>query len=254
KIRLIVSAIIFLGVSAILADEDEILLWVQLDTETGKKTFSDGVSAPAYALPGQFYEKEHGRFEKEKQWRNPLDIVTAYKSREAGRTEFSHDRHFAAIKKTNCKICHEGDTEIGNTRYPSVSASASLEPHGNQSVGRFCSKCHGGSGSGEFTKKAFTSFGKKGDPNCAKCHVPESHGMDYTSAHGEYAEHGGQKKCKECHKGADRSSLAEKQQATAFKKSRLLLMKNPEDEKAFQVLLPDNFCRYCHVEDNKAWE
>ncbi|MDH5657693.1 MAG: hypothetical protein OEZ34_17390 [Spirochaetia bacterium] len=252
-LKKLAASIIFLGVSVIFAGEDDLLLWVQLDSKSGKTIFSDGSFAPEDALPGQFYEKGNGRFEKEKQWRNPLDIVVSYKSGKAGRVKFSHDRHFAAIKKTNCSICHEGDTQIGKTVFPSFSPTASLEPHGSQSVGRFCSKCHGGAGSA-FTTKTFNSFGKKGDLHCAGCHTPENHGMDYTSSHGEYAAYGGQIKCRECHKGADLSSPSERKQAMAFKKSRLLLMKNPEHEAAFQILLPDNFCRYCHIEDTKAWE
>ncbi|MFN3179965.1 MAG: hypothetical protein ACK41R_07460, partial [Thermus sp.] len=42
-------------------------------------------------------------------------------------------------------------------------------------------------------------------------------------------------------------------QVQAFQKAQLTLIRSPEDEKAFNAVLPPNFCAYCHGLDGKAW-
>ena len=240
--------------AAVFADGKEVLVWVTYDAEKNIKQFSNGHPAPAGATPGQFYEWEHGRPEKEKQWRSPLDIIQTYMPKNEGRAEFSHERHFAAVKEKNCKSCHEGDEGIGTLTYKSQAPNQAVEPHLEKSVGRFCSECHDGQKKIEARKEpVFTAFGRSGDENCMRCHAPKDHGTDYTQNHGEYVEDYGVRQCRECHRGAAGSSSSEELQAVNFRRAQLKLIENPEDESSFRATLPDNFCRYCHYGDNKAW-
>jgi hypothetical protein len=105
-----------------------------------------------------------------------------------------------------------------------------------------------------YDQAGFFALLQEGAASCAQCHAPKNHGPDFTQGHGEVAEHGGGRTCQTCHRGADRLAPAERLQVQAFQEARLRLIQNPEDEKAFNQILPPNFCAHCHGLDGKAWK
>ncbi len=246
------------------ASEGERYLYVRYDAEKGRATLSDGSPLPPglSLVPGQYVEVKRGTLRPKEQWQPPQDLVKVFWPQGASRVVFSHERHFAALgaKGATCQTCHES-LDRGRT-WRSLAPGPALEPHGPSSLGRFCATCHDGRAKASALSGArppvdavvFTAFGRKGDPACAQCHVPKDHGQDFTPRHGEVAEHGGGQRCATCHRGADRISPAEMALVRAFQQAQLALIRNPEDEKAFNQVLPNNFCAYCHGLDPKAWQ
>lgn len=261
---LLVLAVLAVPTVFLFADGNEILVWVKYDAEKKLASLSNGSPAPEGATPGQFYEIKRGKLKLEKQWRSPLDFIRSYRENEAGRVEFSHERHFAALNKKTCNTCHDEARGLGADRdLASKASSASEEPHGKRSLGRFCAGCHDGAkrisdveGAGVKVASSgiFTALGRKSDPACARCHTPADHGSDYTSAHGDRAEHGRGAECATCHRGANEVLPEERSQAADYRRAQLALVKNPEDPASVQVTLANNFCLYCHNSDNKAWK
>ena len=242
----------------------ELLLWVQFDQETGTKKLSNGRPAPGNATPGQYYEWEDGRLKPESQWRSPLDVLIAYRGGEAGRVEFSHERHFALLGEKSCTKCHDDSVGLGekDRKRPSLAPDSSREAHGEASLGRFCTHCHDGkTKASDLTPRApsrlkdpiFTAFQTGKEESCLRCHAPRSHGEDYTGRHGDAAEHG-QENCVRCHRGADHRSSGDRSMAMDFREAQFQLMQNPENQGAFQKTLPPIFCAYCHNRDDEAWE
>ena len=189
------------------------------------------------ALTGLIAEdREH------RSWRPKQDIEVKRPGGTAGRIDFSHERHFAALGNKDCTACHAEKFGLGQeAKRVSLAGPREAEPHAAKSLGRFCANCH----RPDNALKAFTAFGKPGDRSCAHCHAPASHGADFTSRHGDRAEHGAAE-CAECHRGAGKISPAEQKQAQQYQAAQLALAKNPEDKAAFQTTLPNNFCAYCH--------
>lgn len=263
---ILLVAIVCLAVPTVMliADGNEILVWVKYDAEKRAASLSNGSPAPSGATPGQFYEIKRGRLKLEKQWRSPLDMIRSFHNTGVGRVEFSHERHFAALNKKTCNACHDESRGLGaDADFPSRSTGNQSEPHGARSLGRFCANCHDGvklasaiegASAPRRSSPIFTALGKKNDAACARCHVPTDHGADYTSAHGDRAEHGRASECGNCHNGATSIAADERSQALAYRQAQLALVQNPEDPASVQVTLPDNFCIYCHNSDNKAWK
>ncbi|WP_293173903.1 cytochrome c3 family protein [Oceanithermus sp.] len=245
-------------------------LWVTVDPETQELGLSDGTPLPASlagrVVPGQYVEVENGRYKIQKVWRPPLDLEKTFTPEGASRVVFSHERHFAALgaKGAACETCHATLDEAVN--WPSLAPDPALEPHGETSQGRFCSSCHDGvqttldvtaeieGARPPVDATLFTAFGREGDESCSSCHAPKDHGADYVPWHGERAEDGrAAANCTSCHRGADRITNAEMAQAQAFYHDQMTLLRDPEDERAFNTTLPNNFCAYCHGLDLKAW-
>lgn len=235
-------------------------LWVQ-----GEMRLSNGDPLPpelaGRVVPGQYLELEGGRFEPKRAWRPPLDLTKTFEPADASRVTFSHERHFAALgaKATTCETCHRTLDE--QKTWESLTRDPTLEPHGETSLGRFCASCHDGKTEiaaieGANPPKSdvvFTAFGRTGDPSCNRCHAPKDHGQDFTDRHGDIVERSGRRSCADCHRGALGIAPAEIDQARAFYHAQMRLLQNPEDEAAFNVTLPNNFCAYCHGTDLKAW-
>ncbi|WP_114312309.1 cytochrome c3 family protein [Thermus caldifontis] len=246
-----------------LASGGERYLYVRWDADKARAFLSDGSPLPPElaVIPGQYVEVEGGRLKPKKQWQPPQDLVKVYQPTEISRVVFSHERHFAALgaKGSSCETCHNALDE--NKTWRSLAPSPALEPHGATSLGRFCATCHDGKtrpskiqGSQSPLKDPlFTAFGRKGDASCGQCHAPKDHGQNFTSGHGDRAEHGGARECAACHRGALGISPGEIAQVQAFQRAQLALIRNPEDERAFNAVLPPNFCAYCHGLDGKAW-
>ncbi|MGC8904605.1 cytochrome c3 family protein [Thermus sp.] len=247
-----------------LASEGKRYLFVRYDPEKGVAFLSDGSPLPPglQAVPGQYVEVKGGRLKPTRAWQPPQDLVKVFAPQNAARVVFSHERHFAALgaKGTTCQTCH---ALLDRDRaWKSLAPSPSLEPHGPRSLGRFCATCHDGKTRASTLPKAsppvdatiFTAFGRPKDQACARCHAPKDHGQDFTSRHGEVAEHGGGQRCTACHRGAGSVSPEALALARAFQEAQLALIRNPEDGKAFNRVLPNNFCAYCHGLDGKAWE
>jgi hypothetical protein len=223
------------------------LAWVEYDSATKTTKLSTGAPADSALTPGQYVGH--------REWRSPLDIIVAFPATNGvSRVAFSHERHFGALGAKNCKACHAEDKGLGSGNpLPSFAATPALEPHGARSRGRFCANCH----RENFTAKQiegatppgnaalFSALGHKGDETCNRCHVPVSHGADFTGRHGDQAEHGA-KKCATCHRGAGAMTKADQTQAQAYREAQLALVKNSEDTAAFQKVLPNSFCAYCH--------
>lgn len=257
------GALVLLLFAVALASEGERYLFVRYDSEKGQATLSDGTPLPPGlgVVPGQYVEVEGGRIKPKKMWQPPQDLVKTYLPQGAGRVVFSHERHFAALgaKGATCQTCH-GVLDRGRI-WPSLAPSKALEPHGPASLGRFCATCHDGKTRASAIPGArppvdlrvFSALGPKGDATCAQCHAPRDHGMDFTSFHGEVAERGSER-CAQCHRGARSVTPQELAQVRAFQEAQLALIRNPEDEKAFNQVLPNNFCAYCHGLDGKAWK
>jgi len=256
------AVLLLLGLA--LAGEGGRYLYVRWDAEKGRAFLSDGTPLPPGSglVPGQYVEVEGGRLKPKRQWQPPQDLVKTFHPQGAGRVVFSHERHFAALgaKGATCETCH-AQLDPGKT-WKSLAPTPLQEPHKPASLGRFCATCHDGRtrpqslpGSQSPLKGAiFPAFGPKGAASCAQCHAPKDHGPDFTQGHGEVAEHGGSRTCQTCHRGADRLAPAERLQVQAFQEAQLRLIQNPEDEKAFNQVLPPNFCAYCHGLDGRAWK
>jgi len=261
--RLALLLLLLLG--AVVASGAGRYLWVQVDPETGERRLSDGRPLPPElgraVVPGQYLEAEGGRLKPKRQWRPPLDLERDFQPADAPRVVFSHERHFAALgaKGETCETCHNVLDE--QKTWASLAPAPGVEPHGESSLGRFCSTCHDGETRASEVEGAspprdgpiFTAFGRQGDPDCARCHVPRDHGRDFTPWHGEAAEEGGRYRCADCHRGARTITRAEAEQALRFYHAQMRLLENPEDESAFSVTLPNNFCAYCHGLDLEAW-
>ncbi len=260
-----VGLLLFLLLGLVAASGAGRYLWVQVDPETGERRLSDGEPLPASiagrVVPGQYVEVKRDKIKPKRQWRPPLDIEKTFYPEEASRVVFSHERHFAALgaKAPTCETCHATLDE--QKTWPSLAPSATLEPHGETSQGRFCATCHDGKTRISEIEGArppvdavvFTAFGRAGDRSCQRCHAPRDHGRDYTDRHGDAAEHGGDRACGDCHRGAAAITPPEIAQAKAFFEAQMRLLANPEDDAAFNVTLPNNFCAYCHGLDLKAW-
>ncbi|WP_105318438.1 cytochrome c3 family protein [Thermus tenuipuniceus] len=246
-----------------LASEGERYLYVRWDADQNRAFLSDGSPLPPGLplIPGQYVGVEGGRLKPKRQWHPPQDLVKVFQPKEASRVVFSHERHFAALgaKGSTCETCHNALDESKTWR--SMAPTPALEPHGATSLGRFCATCHDGKtrpsklagGQSPLKDPIFTAFGRKGDASCAQCHAPKDHGQNFTQGHGDRAEHSGAKECAACHRGALSISAKEVAQTQAFQKAQLALIRNPEDKKAFNVILPANFCACCHGLDGKAW-
>ncbi len=240
-------------------------LWIKVDPTTGERVLSNGKPLPAnlakIAVPGQFLEAEYGRLSPARQWRPPMDITKTFTPKDASRVVFSHERHFAALgaKGAACETCHK--TLDAQKSWPSRAPNPALEPHGEKSLGRFCATCHDGKTRASNVKGAhppvdvriFSTFGAKGDRGCQRCHVPKDHGADFTSRHGDAAEGGGRLRCATCHRGARAIAPQEIKQVRKFFDAQIQLLKNPENDAAFNMTLPNNFCAYCHSVDLRAW-
>lgn len=179
--------------------------------------------------------------------REPKDQVVRFAAtNNVTRVVFSHERHFGALNSKDCDLCHADKLGLGEGKpFPSRAPVAMREPHAEKSVGRFCANCHAG-------KVAFTAFGQKGDAGCERCHVPADHGADYTRRHGHDAERSATH-CGACHRGSNRLTPDDLKQAQAYREAQATLAQNPKDARAAAVVLPRNFCAYCHARDQKAW-
>nr|WP_279231657.1 cytochrome c3 family protein [Thermus thalpophilus] len=247
-----------------LSGEGERYLYLRWDPERQRALLSDGTPLPpgVNLVPGQYVEWEEGRWKGKNTWQPPQDLVKTWTPREAGRVVFSHERHFAALgaKGSTCQTCH-ASLDRGKA-WPSSAPSPALEPHGRASLGRFCATCHDGKtlpgtlqGSQSPLKAPlFRAWGRKGEGACNQCHAPQDHGLDFTAIHGKRVERQGTRMCAACHRGATQLAPQERAWVQAFYRAQLALIRNPDDEKAFNQVLPPNFCAYCHGLDGKAWK
>lgn len=238
-----------------LASGGERYLYVRWDTEKGRALLSDGTPIPPglNLLPGQYVEVEKGKVKPKEQWQPPQDLVRVFLPKGEGRVVFSHERHFALLgaKGSTCETCHTALDE--NKTWKSLAPSPGLEAHATTSLGRFCATCHDGRtrpnalpGSQSSLKNPiFPAFGSKGEKTCNQCHAPKDHGSDFTAGHGDLAE-GNAQRCATCHRGAQGISPQERAMTLAFQKAQMALIRNPDDEAAFNRVLPANFCAYCH--------
>jgi c(7)-type cytochrome triheme protein len=175
-----------------------------------------------------------------------------------GRVEFSHLRHVNALGEKRCAACHSPEMKLRAPGGPPPRAAASsAEPHAPTSRGRFCASCHDGKtavsaagqrgGGPDFT--VFTTA-KTSDPrSCERCHAPRDHGRDFTPAHGEVAEHGGQRGCVACHR--QNWAPEDRQRQAALLAAERTLAVNPDDPEAALVVGPNNFCVSCHRTDDE---
>lgn len=225
------------------------VVWVQADGVT----LSNGTQLSRPLQPGQLVYVSGTQIQPLGLWRPPQDIQATFSPQGATRVTFSHERHFAALGAKACTACHE-QLDKGKT-WDSLASDASLEAHQANSLGRFCSSCHNGQTKASDIKNVnppidvtiFSAFGHSGDQSCSQCHAPSNHRGDFTLGHGEMAEEGrGTQNCATCHRGADGISRADLVQAQAFVEAQLALIKNPDDQAAFNATLPNSFCLYCH--------
>ena len=192
--------------------------------------------------------EEHRRSREGKHRQQPTsDLEVKYPATNGvTRVNFNHERHFGALAGKRCHDCHADKYGLGaGQAFPSQAPAGKPEPHAALSRGRFCGNCHTG-------QQAFTAFGKRGDASCDRCHAPADHGADFTRRHGHDAEHGA-RRCDACHRGATRITPAELKQAQAYREAQAVLKMKPDDAKAAQAVLPNNFCAYCHAGDQKPW-
>lgn len=254
-----VSGLLLLVLLLGLADGYKQLAWVKIDSD-GKAVLSTGAPASPDLKPGQIVALRNGHYQALAQWRPPQDIEKLFTSTKARRVVFSHERHFAALGLKTCETCHADAKGLGQKiERPSLATATSLEPHSPTSLGRFCASCHDGKTSSaqiEAAKpavsvKVFSAMGSQGG-SCDRCHAPASHGSDFTAIHGEFAEDGGN--CTACHRGGAVISQKQLGQALAFVSAQLTLVKDSENQAAFQKTLPNNFCAYCHSTDRELWQ
>jgi Cytochrome c7 and related cytochrome c len=263
-VRALVIVLTLIAVGA-LASGYKVLAWVKFDPSSKTYSLSSGQTISdaegAQFKPGQFVEVQGRTVIPKTQWRSPQDIEVAFHPQGASRVTFSHERHFGMIGSKDCMVCHADEKGLGSGKpWPSKAISIDLEPHGEKSTARFCSTCHTGTTRAaeiEGTKpplnvKIFTAFGRKGDASCNHCHVPTSHGSDFTAIHREFA--GNAQTCASCHRGGVGIKAGELVQALDFVKAQVGLSKNPEDASAFGHKLPNHFCAYCHATQDNFWE
>jgi mono/diheme cytochrome c family protein len=233
------------------------LAWVTLDptTNTYRLSNGDGFTNTANLEPGQFVEISGSAVRGLEQWRSPNDIEKRYNT-SAGRVNFSHERHFGALGGKNCIACHADEKGLAkNEPIQSKAPSADLEPHAVTSTGRFCSGCHNANtkaadaagGQPKLNVTIFSSFGKTDNASCNMCHVPASHGADFTANHPDLVGATGVNSCNTCHRGGKEISLQALGQAKTFVHAQQKLAHNPQDESAFAARLPNQFCSYCHA-------
>jgi hypothetical protein len=133
----------------------------------------------------------------------------------------------------------------------------STEPHAPASRAQFCATCHDGktsaSGVGQRGARTdvpiFTTEKTRDAGSCQRCHAPDDHRRDFTSAHGDVAEHGGQRQCAACHR-QDWTPEAQRQHVALLAAERALA-RNPDDPTAALVVGPNNFCVTCHRTDDE---
>jgi hypothetical protein len=196
--------------------------------------------------------EEHRRRKEDKHWKPAQDLEVKFPTTNGvARVVFSHERHFGALGAKNCAACHADNLGLGAGAFESHAGPGVTEPHAAKSHGRACGHCHNGvAAAGKLA--VFTAFGRQGDAACERCHVPATHGADYTKRHGDAAEHGAQK-CEACHRGSVKLGPTELQQAQAYREAQQLLAAKPDDAAAAKATLPNNFCVYCHAVDQRPW-
>lgn len=255
---------LFLPLGFALCGEGERYLYLRWDPDRQQALLSDGTPLPpgVHLEPGQYVEWEEGLWKGKKTWQPPQDLVRTWTPQGAGRVVFSHERHFAALgaKGNVCQTCHA--TLDRGKAWPSLAPSPALEPHGRASLGRFCAACHDGRTAPAALKGSrsplktpiFPAWGKKGTRTCNQCHAPIDHGQDFTAAHGERVERQGRRACAACHRGVAQLTPQDRALVYSFRQAQLALIHNPDDADAFNKVLPNNFCAYCHGLDGKAWK
>ena len=237
--------------------------WVKYDADSKSIKLSDGSTPTQNFTPGAFLGRGRGggALTERNEWRPPQDIEVTYTPTNETRVMFSHERHFGAMGVKDCKTCHAEEKGLGaNADFKSFAADPASEPHGAKSDGRFCAECHRDNfktsdipaAKASVDVTLFSALGKKGDTSCAHCHAPSDHGADFTAGHGRLAENGAQR-CAECHRGSTSIAPAELTLATQYREAQLVLVKNEEDTDAFHKTLPNNFCAYCHLTDQRPW-
>jgi c(7)-type cytochrome triheme protein len=192
--------------------------------------------------------EEHRRRREEHRGSPSQDIEVKFAAaNNVARVVFSHERHFGALGGKHCNDCHKDELGLGaGQAFPSRAPTGVAEPHAAMSRGRFCANCHTGKGA------AFAALGRIGDANCERCHVPIDHGTDFVRRHGSAAEHGA-KRCEACHRGSTKITPAELKQVQTYREAQAALKLKPDDSKAAQAVMPNNFCAYCHAADQKPW-
>jgi mono/diheme cytochrome c family protein len=236
------------------------LAWVLFDPNTNAFRLSNGASLTNSdnLEPGQFVEITGSVVRKLEQWRSPSDIEKRYNT-SAGRVNFSHERHFGALGGKNCIACHADEKGLAKGEpIESKAPSVDLEPHGTTSTGRFCSGCHNGNtkardaagGQPKLNVTIYTAFGNKNSASCNQCHVPASHGADFTANHPDLVSAAGVQTCTTCHRGGKSISLQALGQAKTFVHAQQKLARDPQDTSAFALTLPNQFCSYCHANED----
>jgi hypothetical protein len=235
------------------------LAWVLFDPSTSTYKLSNGnsfINNDKFE-PGQFVEITGSVVRSLEQWRSPSDIEKRYTT-SAGRVNFSHERHFGALGGKNCIACHADEKGLAKGEpIESKAPSVELEPHGVTSTGRFCSGCHNANtkakdaagGQPKLNVTIFTSFGKKDNASCNQCHTPASHGADFTANHPDLVSVVGVETCTTCHRGGKTINLQALGQARTFVHAQRKLAKDPSDTSAFAATLPNQFCSYCHANE-----
>lgn len=245
--------------------------WVT-QVDSGAQTIQmSGHTVPARAMRAAGVSLESGAFvsaeregKKVKPQRPPADdqvIRFPIKGpNNPGRVVFSHLRHFNALGEKQCKTCHSPEMGLlTSPSYASRVADPALEPHGPQSLGRYCATCHNGTtrlsqvgALGERRDGPIFTAAKTVDPRtCHRCHAPGDHGGDFTRAHGEIVEHRGAQACLTCH--AQDWGPSDRQRHADLLAAETTLKANPDDQKAALAVGPNNFCVYCHRTDSK-WQ
>jgi nitrate/TMAO reductase-like tetraheme cytochrome c subunit len=255
-LALIAALLIFSG--AILAAAPRVIAWVQFSAATNSYKLSNGsaLNNTDHLEPGQFVAVNGSSVAGLEQWRSPSDIEKRWFS-EAGRVNFSHERHFGALGGKNCVTCHADEKGLGKgEEFVSLAPSADLESHATRSTGRFCESCHNGSakaaqqmegGQPKLNVTIFTAFGRTGNASCSGCHVPASHGADFAPLHASIVGSSGVNTCTTCHRGGFEISLDALGQAKTFVHAQQQLSKDPQNQGAFSKTLPNQFCAYCHA-------
>ena len=237
--------------------------WVKYDADEKAIKLSDGTTPSQQYTPGVFLSPPRGGgpMTERAEWRPPQDIEVTYQPTNVTRVVFSHERHFGALGAKDCKTCHAEEKGLGaGIAFKSLAADVALEPHVEKSTGRFCAECHhenykvsdipAAKSAEDFA--IFSALGKMGDTSCSRCHAPNDHALDYTAGHGRPAE-GSAQSCNECHRGSTTITPASLTMASQYREAQLVLVKNADDSEAFHKTLPNNFCAYCHLQDQRPW-